>query len=309
MRAAQMPSTPRWLPRDGHPGLTVDITHGDYDRMAHGEPPRGLASSGGAAAVHREGIHLGPPPHTEQQRAQAALGDYLRQQEKRSTASSSPRHAHTIDDHPILGPTHPHRRYDYAPRVASAHSLRPPPREYSPRATSPRTSYSPRGARSSPASYESPRYSSPPRYSSTPQSHSPRPSSPRPSSPHPSSLPSSPPPRPASAPKPSSSSPTAAASGPTAAASGPKTWTNPAAEAKRRILVTPHEVDQDGALGYPAGRYRESVSDHLTLGARVPSPMGYTPSMTGRQFHRRRARAETEEEDQPVGGRYNARYR
>ena len=63
----------------------------------------------------------------------------------------------------------------------------------------------------------------------------------------------------------------------------------------------------DGAARQPAGHSRSRVSDHLTLGAKMPEPRGYTPAFAGRQFHRRAAEGDSARA-KPVGGKSQHRY-
>jgi len=75
----------------------------------------------------------------------------------------------------------------------------------------------------------------------------------------------------------------------------------------RRVLVPAALVQDDGALVMPAGQRRSAIHYHLGNGAApVPTPMGYTPALPGRQFHKRIQVHDSLE--QPVGGRYQQRY-
>lgn len=66
-------------------------------------------------------------------------------------------------------------------------------------------------------------------------------------------------------------------------------------------------VQDNGALVMPAGQHRSAIHYHLGNGAApVPTPMGYTPALPGRQFHKRVQVHDSLE--QPVGGRYQQRY-
>lgn len=133
-------ASPRWLPRDGFPGTR------DHDRVAQvahamtgREPsPRTqqwqdrrhkelLAATGTrAASLHREGLHVGPPPHREALHAESALRDWqLRQHARHSTdhrvrassarRASSPRPASrpspAYDIHGFLKPNGSGRRH------------------------------------------------------------------------------------------------------------------------------------------------------------------------------------------------------
>ena len=88
----------------------------------------------------------------------------------------------------------------------------------------------------------------------------------------------------------------------------------------RRVLIPSADVRNEGSGEVPAGsrpctpfeharvplggKCRSAISDHLTLGARPAEPMGFSPALLGRQFHRKRCAYQ----EQPVGGRHQQRY-
>jgi hypothetical protein len=74
----------------------------------------------------------------------------------------------------------------------------------------------------------------------------------------------------------------------------------------RRLLVPSREVSAEGVLALPYGMHTigTATSEHLTTRLGI-EPMGYTPALGGRQFHRKRWDTE---ERQPVGGRHQMRF-
>jgi hypothetical protein len=99
--------TPRWLPRDGYPGLEKEGRVGAVARemnyrYEHGSPrSQGyhnvqhqalLASNGvNAATLHREGLHVGPPSHQEVMHANVALRDWQRRHHARQSNQAATR--------------------------------------------------------------------------------------------------------------------------------------------------------------------------------------------------------------------------